>query len=370
MICQAFAAGALLLIFGVPMRAQGSPAAIISQIDRTVESAFKATHCPGLSAAVSTDNRVIYSTALGFADIEQSVPLRTDSAHRLASLSKPVTGTILMDLVQADRLKLDTPVKAYLPGLPADYDRVTLRHLLSHQAGIREYRDIEEVFSTVHYPTSRDALRAFVNDPLLFEPGTKTAYSTFGFTMAGAVAEGATGKTFQDLSRDFFRRYGIGGFDLDDPRAIVAKRVRGYAVDTHGNVSNTRAYDASNKYPGGGFTASAEDYLRFVIAVGSGNVLKPPAMQQIWTGQKTSDGTSSPFGLGWGVSQWEGRRMVGFNGLQPSTTAATHYFPEEGIGIVLLCNAEVTNAQVSGAGDQDLSKLMGDLQKVLLSKPN
>ncbi|HXB71149.1 MAG TPA: serine hydrolase domain-containing protein [Candidatus Acidoferrales bacterium] len=364
-ICQAFRAWALLLTLAVLVRAQGDAAAKITQVNRIVESAFKATGCPGLSVAVSARNRIIYSKAMGFSDIEQNVPLRTDSAHRLASLSKPVTGTIVMDLVQSGRLQLDTPVKTYLADLPTAYDRVTVRHLLSHQAGVRGYRDTEEVFSSVHYATSRDALRAFVNDPLLFEPGTNTEYSTFGFTMAGAVAEGATRETFQDLSKDFFRRYGITGFDLDDPRAIVAKRVRGYLVDTHGKIANTRAYDASNKYPGGGFTASAEDYLRFAIAVGSGHVLKPETLRQIWTPQQTSDGTNSPFGLGWGISQLEGRRMVGFNGLQPSATASTHYFPQEGVGIVLLCNAEVTDAE----DDRDLSKLMADLQKELLSEP-
>ena len=74
-----------------------------------------------------------------------------------------------------------------------------------------------------------------MNDPLLFEPGTKTAYSTFGFTMLGAVAEAATGETFQALSRDFFR-YSLVAFDIDDPLTIVPKRVRGYTVDKEGRL--------------------------------------------------------------------------------------------------------------------------------------
>ena len=356
----------VLSISAVVLRAQDQPATIATRLDRIVDASFKATRCPGLSVAVSTNNLIIYSTALGLSDVEQNVPLRTDSAHRLASLSKPVTGTIIMDLVQSSRLKIDTPVRTYLADLPAAYDRVTVRHLLSHQAGVRDYRDVAEVFSAVHYQTSRDALRTFVNDPLLFEAGTRTAYSTFGFTVAGAVAEAATQETFQQISKEFFRRYSIQGFDLDDPEAIVTKRVRGYLVNKEGEITNTPAYDASNKYPGGGFTSSAEDYLSFVIAVASGRVLRPEVLRQTWTRQKTSDGTESPFGLGWGVSQLAGRKVVGFNGLQPSTTTSIHYFPNEGVGIVLLCNAETTNAE----GDQDLSKLMTELQAVLLPKPN
>lgn len=281
MIRRTFCAGAVLLNLVMVLRAQGETATIASQFDRIVDAAFNAARCPGLSVAICTNNVIIYSKALGFADIEQNVPLRTDSAQRLASLSKPVTGTIIMDLVQSGRLNLDTPVRSYLAELPAAYAKVTLRHLLSHQAGVRDYRDLEEVFSTIHYRTSRDALRAFMNDPLLFEAGTQTAYSTFGFTVVGAVAEAATRKTFQEISKEFFRRYSIQRFDLDDPQAIVTKRVRGYFVNKDGEITNTRAYDASNKYPGGGFTASAQDYLRFVIAVASGRVLQPETLRRL-----------------------------------------------------------------------------------------
>ena len=356
----------LLLACRGIVQAQDPGAPLVDRLNVIVERAFKDTGCPGLSVAVSVKKTIIYSKALGSADIEQGVPLRVDSAHRLASLSKPVTGTIVMDLVQSGRLELDMPIKVYLRDLPPAYDHVTARHLLTHQGGIRDYRDVEEVFSTIHYPTSREALSAFKNDPLLFEPGTKNAYSTFGFTLLGAVAEAVTGATFQDLSKDFFRRYRIGGFDLDDPQSIVSKRVRGYLVDKAGRVTNARSYDASNKYPGGGFTASAEDYLRFAIAVGSGKVLNTEVLRQTWTRQRTSDGNNSPFGLGWGVSEVKGRTMVGFNGLQPSTTTSAHYFPGEGAGVVALCNAEIVNVD----GNQDLSKLVEALQNVVLPRGN
>ena len=105
--------------------------------------------------------------------------------------------------------------------------------------------------------------------------------------MLGAVAESVTRETFQSLSKDFFGRYKLKGFELDDALAILPKRVRGYHVDKNGHVSNARAYDASNKYPAGGFTSSAEDYLRFVISVGSGQVLRPEILQQVWTDQRT-----------------------------------------------------------------------------------
>jgi hypothetical protein len=70
----------------------------------------------------------------------------------------------------------------------------------------------------------------------------------------------------------------------------------------------------------------------------------------------------SPYGLGWGVSERKGQKMVGFNGLQPSTTTSIRFLPKQGVGVVALCNAEVFNAK----GDQDLSSLLDDLLKVVL----
>jgi CubicO group peptidase (beta-lactamase class C family) len=114
---------------------------------------------------------------------------------------------------------------------------VTLRELLSHQSGVRGYADEEKVlFSTVHYPTSRDALKVMMTYSLAVSPGTKVEYSSLAFTVLGAAAEAATGRSFQQLSIDFFSRYGIPGFALDDPYAIVPRRVHGYLVDRSLNL--------------------------------------------------------------------------------------------------------------------------------------
>ena len=249
-----------------------------------------------------------------------------------------------------------------------------LAHLLSHQSGVRGYADEADVlFSTQHYATSREALKTIMGYPLMFEPGAKVEYSSLSFTVLGAAAEAATRRSFQQLSADFFSKHGVSGFALDDSLAIVPKRVRGYLVDrnsmmefndgrvmareylkgTDGEVTLAHVYDISNRYPAGGFDASAEDLLRFVIAVASGKVLKPETVDEMWTAQRTSDGTKSVFGLGWGVSRWkEKAKMVGMNGAELSTTTFLRYLPESGVGVALLCNAE---------GAQGLSELLNDI---------
>jgi len=353
---------------------QGKEVSLPERLESLVNDRLEATRCPGLSVAVASHNQIVFSAALGKADIEQDVPLTTASVQRLASVSKPITGTIIMDLVEQGKLSLDASVRQYLPELPAFYQSVTLRELLSHQSGVRGYADEENVlFSTVRYATSRDALKVMMTYPLAFTPGTKVEYSSLAFTVLGAASESVTGRSFQQLSMDFFSKHGIRGFALDDPYAIVPRRVHGYLVDgtlnlqfndgrvagrdylkgTTGEITNAHYYDISNRYPAGGFDASAEDLLRFVIAVGSGKILKPDTVEAMWTGQRTSDGASTVFGLGWGVSKWkEKTKMVGMNGLELSTASFLRYLPDSGVGVALLCNAE---------GAKGLSELVDDI---------
>jgi CubicO group peptidase (beta-lactamase class C family) len=116
----------------------------------------------------------------------------------------------------------------------------------------------------------------------------------------------------------------------------------------------------SIRYPSGGFDASAEDYLRFVILVGSGRVVASDTVRGMWTAQKLSDGSAAPFGLGWGVGELKGRRMVGHNGLLPGSTTFVRYFPDMGVGVVLACNAE---------GARDIDKLLDSiLEEALAAK--
>ncbi len=345
---------------------------IVSRLNQLVQDRFAATTCPGLSVTVAVRNEIVYSSAQGMADLEQLIPLKNDSVHRLASLSKPITGTIIMDLVSRGKLDLDAPVRRYLPELPETFQGVTLRYLLDHQSGVRGYDNPMDVaFSVIHYPTSRDALKTFMGLPLMFKPGTKVEYQSLSFTVAGAVAEAVTGRSFQQLSADFFSRKGIGGISLDDPLAIVPKRVRGYLVDANSKiefndgrvvsrdylagtadaVTNARFYDISNRYPAGGFISSGEDLMRFVIKVATGQVLPPQALREMWTVQKTPQ-PGGVFGIGWGVSHWKDRTMVGMNGTEPSTTTFLRYFPESGVGVAVLCNAE---------GARNLDKLLEDI---------
>ncbi len=94
-----------------------------------------------------------------------------------------------------------------------------------------------------------------------------------------------------------------------------------------------------------------------MISVGSGQVVAPDTVREMWQAQRLSDGKATPFGLGWGVGELRGHRMVGHNGLLPGSTTFVRFFPEAGVGVVLTCNAE---------GRHDLSKLIDSILEMAL----
>jgi CubicO group peptidase (beta-lactamase class C family) len=183
-------------------------------------------------------------------------------------------------------------------------------------------------------------MKGIVDDPLLFQPGTKMQYTTLGFTVLGAAAEAIAGKSFDVLAQEFFSGHNLNTIVVDNPFWIVRRRVRGYRFGANGGFENAPFFDPSNKYPGGGFLGSAEDCVRFLIAVNTGEILQPPVVQQMWTPQTLNDGKATTYGLGWGAGKRNGYRRVGHYGLQPGTTTVMQLFPDLGVAVVLLCNAE------------------------------
>src|SRR6188474_3367109 len=172
----------------------------IARIDAAVTALMSRKNIPGLSVAVVADNRLRWSKAYGLAD-EHAVPVKTETVFRLASTSKPLTAVAVMQLADAGKLDLDAPVQKYVPSFPVKSAPITARQLLGHLSGIRHYKG-DEYDGTRNYPTLADALEIFKDDPLENEPGAKFTYTTYGYTLLGAVIEGASGMSYADYMRE------------------------------------------------------------------------------------------------------------------------------------------------------------------------
>lgn len=184
----------------------------INKCRNLVQSYMLRYGVPGAVVAVAVNGRVVWSEGIGLADVENNVPCSKDTAMRIASISKSLTAVAVAKAWQQGKLDLDAPIQTYVPGFPEKSIggipvTITLRHLLSHMAGIRHYGsdkefDNKEYYIKKHYKTINDSLQLFSNDELLSAPGTSFHYTTHGWTLISAALEAAMGRPFLKVMRE------------------------------------------------------------------------------------------------------------------------------------------------------------------------
>lgn len=336
-------------------QAAGSNTQILStakleQLDSLVTAWMALRKAPALSLAIVVDNRMVFSKGYGMADVENSVPARADTAYRLASISKSLTATAVMQLAERGKLDLDAPIHTYcsawperqsVKGSPDKQVSITARQLLTHFAGVLHYK-LGEPFNTVHFNTITEAVNAFKDEPLLVEPETKYSYSTPGYTLLGCAIEGACGVSYLDyLNENILKPAGMTRTQADNVYAIISNRARGYAKTAAGEVRNAPLHDTSGKIPAGGLVSTVEDLARFAIALNTGKLVKRKTLENMWTKPKARDGKESDYGFGFliGIGK-NGQRRIFNDGSQPGTRTYISMLPALGYAVTLMTNME------------------------------
>jgi serine beta-lactamase-like protein LACTB, mitochondrial len=318
------------------------PPAQVLALESAVDAFMADRKVPGLTAAVVVDRRVRWTKGFGLADVENAVAATPETMYRLASVSKPMTATAVMQLVEKGKIDLDAPVQRYVPSFPEKPWPLTSRQLLAHLGGIRHYYPDEHFDASRHYASILEGLDVFKEDPLVHEPGTAFLYSTYGYTLLGAVVEAASGRPFVDYLREnVWRPAGMESIRDDDSRAIVLHRAQGYARIANGDVRNSAAADTSYKIPGGGLIATASDVARFAAALQGGTTLvRSDTLATMFAKQRTRSGRLIGYGLGWSLEQWKGRRAVLHTGGQERVNNVLYMLPDRGVAVAILTDLE------------------------------
>ena len=332
------------------------------EIEKAVSTFMSANSVPGMGAAVVLDGEPVWSAGFGMADLEDSAPATSSTLFRLGSLSKPITATALLQLWEHGKLDLDAPVQKYCPAFPQKEWPITSRELLGHLGGIRHYNrdgkgDIPED-SARHFASMEESLQIFAADPLVAKPGTKFNYSTYGYTLLGCVLEGAASQKYMDFVREnIFKPASMVQTQADDFFTIIPHRTRWYHKDKSEIVRNAGVLDSSYKIPGGGLISSADDMARFEAAMLADKFVKRPARDLMWTPQKTPDGKSTGYALGWGISDKFGIHIVAHTGGQQGTSTAFVLVPERRAGVIVLANMDSVDS--GNLADQILKIALG-----------
>jgi serine beta-lactamase-like protein LACTB len=314
-------------------------------VDRAVEAEMARQEAVGLAVGVIEHGEVVYLHGYGWADREKREPVTTETLFRWASISKTLTAVAALQLAEQKKLDLDADVRTYLPEFPARDTPVTARELLCHQSGLPHYENgtVLPVTRSPALDPSRDVVAAvdlFGASPLLFTPGAKFSYTTYGYILLSAVVQRAGKKPFADqVEERIAQPLGLTTLQPDYGWKPLAGRAVGY-VRKAGEIVPSTDTDVSWKLGGGGFISGIGDLARWAAALVDRRLLGPATYAAMWTPQKTRDGKETYWGLGFLVESWDPRQKIVHEGTQEKVRSRLVIYPEERHGIVVVSNSE------------------------------
>lgn len=303
--------------------------------------------CVGIAAGVMIDDSIHWQGQNGMADTEASVAYTPQTIGRTASIAKPMTSVAVFQLVEQGKLKLDDKVAEYLPEFKdGPKSAITVRHVLQHAAGFRGYSNSKERNNVVNYPSCSAAMQIFINDELLFPPGKGYSYTTYGYTVLGALIEKVSGASYEDYLRtNIWEPAGMVHTSAERFDAPTPGRANIYHQKKPGKIKAVEFSNHSDRIPGGGIQSTVEDLLHFGNAVLNGSLISAESLQQMTadSGLKTED---NGYGMGWYIFA-DGSKLFGHNGEQLGCSAFLLLVPGKKMAIAVMSNTSGAKKEVN-----------------------
>lgn len=238
------------------------------------------------SVLVAEKGKVVYKSSFGMANMEWGIPNQPDTKFRIGSVTKQFTATLLLQLVEEGKIKLDGKLSDYLPDYRKDTGgKVTIHQLLNHTSGIPSYTSRPKFLAEVsRNPYSvTDFVKTFASGDLEFEPGSKFSYNNSGYFLLGAVIERVTGKSYETvLSERILKPLGMTNTGYDHHAPILQKRASGYQKTPDGFV-NAAYLDMSIPYAAGSIYSTVEDLFKWDQSLQEDKILSADSKKLMFT---------------------------------------------------------------------------------------
>ena len=303
---------------------------------------------PGLSVAVGAGDDIVWAEGFGWADLEKRVKVTPDTQFRIGTASTALTSAAVGLLLEKDRLKLDEKIQTYVPEFPEKQWPVTLRQLMGHLAGVRNDGGDEGPLLSARCERPVEALQHFAERSLLFEPGTRYRYSSYGWILVSAAVEAVAHEPFLTFMRtQIFEPLGMDDTTADSATDTIPDRATPYfprfAADPRYGPDLMREIDYSCYAGSSVFVSTPSDLVRFAMAMNSGKLLQPATVQLLQTSEKLTSGEETGYGLGWDLEtaalSGVDMRLVGHDGDSLGGMVASFMtFPEHGIVVSVTSN--------------------------------
>ncbi|MEO5578838.1 MAG: serine hydrolase domain-containing protein [Sphingomicrobium sp.] len=314
-----------------------------AQVSRRILVALVgANGVPGMGAAIWSGDRLVWTGSAGQRDVQRKLPVDEQTLFRLASVSKVLAVTAAAKLREQGRLDVDAPISTKVHYLGNDWPAISIRQLAAHVSGIPHYQPIDANRGGHRFQSVRESVGVFSGRPLLFAPGARYSYSSYGFTLLSAVVEAGSGKPYLNyLADEIVPGIGIGpdATATGNPNASKA-----YAV-ANATVTEVVPHDYSYSWGGAGMGATPAALATFGGRLMTGKIVSRATFDWMLQPTRLADGSNVrdeeyEVGFGWRTQRdVDGERTAHHAGVTSGARSALVLYPDRGLAVSLLSNA-------------------------------
>jgi CubicO group peptidase (beta-lactamase class C family) len=349
----AWICGALVVFLAAQTRLQAAEAQ--SGLQDYLKKEMRELRIPGMQVAVVRNHKIVFLAALGLAEVGNDVPVTNKTVFPIASATKAFTGVALMQLVEKGKLELGAPISRYIDGLPAPWQRVTIRQLATHISGLPNIvnNDTGELVTGVQIAAAGESdVEAAWNKvqtlPIETSPGEKYSYNQTNYILLGKVIDKLSGQPFTQFIKEYqLDSVAMRSAVYADDSDVVPHRARSYSnirYSKDGQMEHTpNLTEQYVRFPpqfltAAGLTTNAEDLAHWIIALEQHRLLKEESsLVALWTPSILNDGKNGTWGLGWPIyARAKHSSYVPFGGAK----AAFAVYPEDDVAVVILTNLQ------------------------------
>ncbi|HEV7550175.1 MAG TPA: serine hydrolase domain-containing protein [Candidatus Angelobacter sp.] len=338
----AFSSGASLAQIRTIDRIDGKFRESVDQISKQV---LATTGVPSASIAIVVNGQIAYVQAYGDASVEPRVPARPHMRYSIGSISKQFTATAILLLAEQHKLSLEDPISRFFPTLTRA-NEVTIRELLSHTSGYRDYwpQDYVPPFM-LSDTTSEQILDRFARTPLDFDPGTQWQYSNTNFVIAGLIVEKVSGMPLLNfLAERVFTPLGMKSIANVDAGRLGETDATGYLRYALGPPRIAPKEAKGWLFAAAELGMTAQNLAEWDIAMMNRRLLQPASYKEMQSEVLLKDGRSTRYGLGIGIRSEGGHRILAHGGEVSGFGSENIVFPDDQASVTVLTNVDMSDA--------------------------
>ena len=283
------------------------------------------------SFSLFKDGEEVYQNSIGYASVQQKINAKADTKYRIGSISKTFTASIIMQLVEEEKLQLDTKLSRFYPRLP-NAEKISIEDLLRHQSGLFNFTNAEDYKSYMEQPKTKEQLLEIIgSQKAVFEPGAKNEYSSTNYVLLSFIAEDITHKDYSQILMDRIVKplelkntYYGRKINTANAEAQSYKKEKGWILSTETDMSIPKG--------AGAVVSTSTDLNIFFTALFNGKVVQPKSLEKMKT-------MRNGYGMGLFAYPFNGKTLYGHTGGIDGFASMAAYDLEEKLAVAYISNA-------------------------------